>query len=195
MADCTGLITADITLNCADVNASVGVDKDLFIINYDDFDRAATLDASNIDDGTNGNEGGLINIYLTSSSTVADNVFTFEGTDYSVQPTISSEVKEDGNSWFIHTILFTAYNKLSIARNIIEDLGNSRVVAVAVDRSTGLYELFGADQGLKLSSLERAYVGTQTSNFYQITLATPDIAVVRESTVGLLATAIAVATP
>ena len=53
--------------------------------------------------------------------------------------------------------------------------------------------MFGADQGLKLSALERAYVGTQTSNFYQITLATPDVAVVRESTVGLLSVAITTA--
>lgn len=190
MADCLGLITSGIALNCDDVNAAVGVDKDLTLVNYDDFDRESTLATSNVEaDGTNGNEGGLTSIYLKTGAIQ----YTFEGTDYSVQPNVASEVKEDGNSWYLHTILFTSYNKESVARNVIEDLGQSKVIAIARDRSTGLYELFGADQGLKLSALERAYVGTQTSNFYQVTLATPDIAVVRESTIGLLSTDIVTA--
>ena len=47
-------------------------------------------------------------------------------------------------------------------------------------------EVFGMDQGLKLSGLERAYVGAQNSNFYTVTIATPDIAVIREGSVGEL---------
>ena len=90
----------------------------------------------------------------------------------------------------MHSIAFTVYSKTAKDRKTLERLANSRVVAIAVDRSTGLFELFGADQGLKLSGLERAYTGSQTSNFYTVTLATPDIAVIRESTTGLLATAI-----
>lgn len=184
MADCTSTITAGISLDCADINAAVGVNKDLILVNYDDFDRVATLDVANIEaDDTNGNVGGLTNIELKSGATQ----YTFAGTDYSVQPTVSGEVKEDGNTWFLHSLVFTAYNKGAEARAVIEDLAWSKVIAIAVDRSTGLYELFGADQGLKISAIERAYVGTQTSNFYQITLATPDIAVVRESSLGLLA--------
>lgn len=190
MADCTGLIVSGIALNCDDINAAVGVGKDLILVNYSDFDRALTLAAGNIEaDDTNGNIEGLTTIFLKTGAVQ----YVFEGTDYSVQPNVASETKEDGNSWYIHSILFTSYNKDSSARNVIEDLGQSNVVAIAVDRSTGLYELFGADQGLKLSALERAYVGTQTSNFYQVTLATPDIAVVRESSVGLLSVGITTA--
>ena len=190
MADCTGLIVSGISLNCDDINAAVGVGKDLILVNYSDFDRALTLAAGNIEaDDTNGNIEGLTTIFLKTGAVQ----YVFEGTDYSVQPNVASETKEDGNSWYIHSILFTSYNKDSSARNVIEDLGQSNVVAIAVDRSTGLYELFGADQGLKLSALERAYVGTQTSNFYQVTLATPDIAVVRESSVGLLSVGITTA--
>lgn len=190
MADCTGLIVAGIALNCSDINAAVGVDKDLILVNYDDFDRASTLDVANLEAAdTNGNIEGLTTIFLKSGTVQ----YVFEGTDYSVQPNVASETKEDGNSWYIHSILFTSYNKESVARNVIEDLGQSKVIAIAKDRSTGLYELFGADQGLKLSALERAYVGTQTSNFYQITLTTPDVAVVRESSVGLLSVAITTA--
>tara|TARA_R110002050_G_scaffold42586_2_gene102496 strand:- start:1176 stop:1748 length:573 start_codon:yes stop_codon:yes gene_type:complete len=187
MADCASTITEGIGLNCEDINAAIGVDKDLHLYNYADFKRAETLDVSNIEgDDTNSNIGGLSSIFVGTAVTP----HVFEGTDYSVQPSVSSEIKEDGNSWFIHSVLFTAYNKGADARAVIEDLGKSKVVAVCVDRSTGLFELFGADQGLKLSAVERAYTGTQTSNFYQVTLATPDIAVVRESSLGLLAVSV-----
>jgi hypothetical protein len=184
MAECNDLLTGGIEKDCSAINAAVGVDKDLILINYDDFDYAATADASNIEaDDTNGNIDGLTNIVLKSGAMQ----YTFEGTDYSVVPNVTSEVKEDGDSWFIHTVALTVYSKTSQARTILEELANSRVIAVAIDRSTGLYELFGMDQGLKLSAIERAYVGAQNSNFYTVTLATPDIAVIREGNLGLLA--------
>lgn len=187
MSDCAVAITAGISLNCEDINAAIGVDKDLHLYNYDDFKKTETLDSGNFEaNDDNGNTGGLTSIFIKTGVTP----HIFQGTDYSVQPSVSSEIKEDGNSWFIHSVLFTAYNKGADARAVIEDLGNSRVIAVCVDRSTGLFELFGADQGLKLSAVERAYTGTQTSNFYQVTLATPDVAVVRESSLGLLAVSV-----
>jgi hypothetical protein len=187
MADCDGAITGGIALDCATVNAPVGVDKDLILVNYDDFDRTLTLDAANVEaDDTNNNIDGLTNIELKIGAVQ----HVFEGTDYSVIPNITAEVKEDGNSWFIHSLAFTAYSKRSEDRIILEDLAESRVVAIVVDRSTGLFEIFGIDQGLKLTGVERAYTGTQNSNFYTVTLATPDIAVIRESTLGKLAIAI-----
>lgn len=187
MADCDGLIVSGIERDCDTVNAPVGVEKDLILVNYTDFDRILTLDAANVEaDNTNNNEGGLTNIELK----VGAIQHIFEGTDYSVIPNVTSEIKEDGDSWFLHSIAFTVYSKLAKDRKTLEDLAESKVVAIAVDRSTGLYELFGADQGLKLSGLERAYTGSQSSNFYTITLATPDVAVIRESTIGQLAVGI-----
>ena len=185
MADCNPLITAGILRDCDTVTAAVGVDKDLILVNYDDFDRASTLATREIDD-TNGNEGGLTAIELKVGAVQ----YTFEGTDYSVIPAVTPEVKEDGDTWYIHTIAFMVYSKKAADRKTLEALGNSRVVAIAVDRSTGLYELFGADQGLKATGIERTYVGAQNSNFYTVTLATPDIAVMRESSLGELAIAI-----
>lgn len=187
MADCDGLIESGIERDCDTVNAAVGVDKDLILVNYEDFDRVATLLAANREVGdTNNNEGGLTNIELK----VGAIQHIFEGTDYSVIPNVTSEVKEDGDSWFLHSIAFTVYSKLAKDRKTLEDLAESRVIAIAKDRSTGLYEIFGMDQGLKLSGLERAYTGTQNSNFYTITIATPEIAVVRESTIAELAVGI-----
>lgn len=187
MADCSDLITAGILLDCDTINAAVGVDKDLILVNYEDFDAAATKDAGNIEsDDLNGNIGGLSAIELKVGAVQ----YIFEGTDYSVIPNIAAEVKENGDIWYLHTIAFTVYSKKSADRQTLIDLGNSRVIAIALDRSTGLFELFGADQGLKLSAVERAYVGSQNSNFYTVTLATPDIAVIRESTIGQLAVAI-----
>jgi hypothetical protein len=184
MADCDGLISGGIVKDCATINAPVGVDKDLILVNYDDFDRTATLLLANVEaDDTNNNIGGLTNIELKLGAVQ----YIFEGTDYSVIPNVTTEVKEDGNAWFIHSIGFTVYSKRSADRIILEDLGESRVIAIAIDRSTGLKEIFGLDQGLKLTGLERAYTGTQNSNFYTVTIATPDIAVIRESTIGKLA--------
>jgi hypothetical protein len=184
MANCNELLTGGIVRDCDAINAAVGVNKDLILVNYDDFDHAATALIANIEaDDTNNNVDGLTNIELKTGATQ----YTFEGTDYSVVPNVTSEIKEDGDSWFIHTVALTVYSKTSQARKVLEELGGSRVIAIAVDRSTGLYELFGMDQGLKLSAIERAYVGAQNSNFYSVTLATPDIAVIREGSLGMLA--------
>lgn len=181
---CNDLISGGATKDCNSINAPVGVDKDLILVNYDDFDFTATFDAANREaDNTNDNEGGLTTIHLKSGATQ----HTFEGTDYSVVPNVTSEIKEDGDSWFVHSIAFIIYNKTAKARKVIEDLSNSRVIAIAVDRSTGLKELFGAEQGLKLGALERPYTGSQNSNYYMITIQTPDIAVVRESNIAELA--------
>ena len=184
--DCTDLALADIDYVCADITAPVGSDRDLMITPYANFDRANTLTIANREtDDTNKNEDGLSDIFVVAAVAGTD-IFTFTGTDYSVVPTVTSEVKEDGNSWFIHSLLFTAYSKTAKTRKVIEALAGERVIAIAKERSTGLYEVFGTDQGLTLNALERAYVGAQNSNFYQVTIASPDIAVIRESTTGEL---------
>jgi hypothetical protein len=187
MADCNDLLTQGIDVDCDNINAAVGVDKDLILVNYDDFDSVLTGESGNREaDDANNNLDGLTKIFLKTGAVQ----YVFEGTDYSVIPNITGEVKEDGNSWFVHSITLTAYNKSATARKTIEQLAGSRMIAIAVDRSTGLYELFGSDQGLKLSGVERAYVGAQNSNFYTITMATPDIAVIREGSMGELAVGI-----
>jgi len=185
MALCDGLIAAGIARDCNTVNAEVGVDKDLILVNYDDFDKTLSL-ATREADATNNNEGGLTNIQLKVGAVQ----YVFAGTDYSVIPNITAEIKDDGDSMFMHSIAFTVYSKLAKDRKTLEALGSARVIAIAVDRSTGLYELFGMDQGLKLSGLERSYTGSQSSNFYTVSLATPEIAVIRESSIAELAVGI-----
>lgn len=186
MADnCDDLITSGVLLNCDTVNAAVGVEKDLILVNYVDFNKTLSLATREAND-TNGNEGGLTNIELNVGAVQ----YIFEGTDYSVIPNVTAEVKENGDTWYIHSLAFTVYSKKALDRKTLETLGLSKVIAIAVDRSTGLYELFGIDQGLKITGLERAYIGTQNSNFYTVTLATPDIAVMRESSIGELAVGI-----
>lgn len=188
--DCVKLITSGITKNCADITGAIGVEKDLILVNHDEVDVLGTLNALNREaDDTNGNEGGLTAIKLLTGATQ----YTFEGTDYSVVPSVAQEVREDGDSWFIHTVDFKAYSKVALTRKTIETLGRGKVLAIAVDRSTGLYEIFGLEQGLRMSGLDRAYTGSQDSNFYKVTLATPDIAVIRESSIGELAVNIEVA--
>lgn len=185
MAFCDGLITGGIARDCNTLNAPVGVDKDLILVNYEDFDRELTL-ATREQDDTNNNIGGLTAIQLKAGAVQ----HIFEGTDYSVIPNVTSETKEDGDSWFIHSIAFTVYSKKASDRKTLESLAGSKVIAIAIDRSTGLYEIFGIDQGLKLTGLERPYTGSQSSNFYTVTIATPDVAVVRESSIAELAVGI-----
>lgn len=185
---CNYTLAAGVALNCADLTAQIGVGKDLILVNYDEFDKTTSLGTLEADD-TNGNEGGLTNINLLTGAVQ----YTFEGTDYSVVPTIAPEIKEDGAVWFSHSILFTAYSKTALTREIIQSLGGAKVIAIAVDRSTGLYELFGADQGLTMSAVERPYIGSQKSNFYDVTISTPEIGVVKESNMGYLANSIVTA--
>jgi len=40
--------------------------------------------------------------------------------------------------------------------------------------------------GLKVSNIERPYTGAQNSNFYQVTILTPELDVVKESGLGEL---------
>lgn len=189
---CVTTILSGIARDCATVNAAVGVDKDLILVNYDDFDLAETMLIANREttDADN-NLGGLTAIKLKKGAVQ----HIFEGTDYSVIPSVTPEVKEDGDIWYIHSIAFTVYSKKAKDRKTIEALGGSRVIAITKDRSTGLYELFGAVQGLKMSALERVYVGQQNSNFYGLTISTPEIGVVKEPTLGELAVSIITAAP
>lgn len=170
-------ITNGIALDCAVFNESIGVEKDLILINYSDFDFESTSSIYNrqTDDVLN-NLRGLTNIFLKPGATQ----HLFEGTDYSVVPTVSPEVREDGNLWYTHSIAFTVYSKKSEDRETLITLGKSTVIAVTRDRSTGLYELFGMSQGLKVTGIDRAYTGSQNSNFYQVTIATPEINVIKE---------------
>lgn len=185
--DCEGLLTDGILRDCSTVNAAIGVDKDLILVNYEDLNREQTFANANLEtDDTNSNECGLSEIILNAGTVQ----HIFEGTDYSVIPTITTEVRGDGDSWFVHSIAFIVYSKLAKDRKTLIDLGQSTVVAIVRDRSTGLYELLGADQGLKVSALDRTYVGDENSNYYSVTIATPDVAVVREGNIGWLANSI-----
>ena len=96
---CTNIITSGITKDCATVNAAIGVDKDLILVNYEDFDYKKTFDPLNRE--TSGsNIKGLKEIFLK----IGTEQHIFEGTDYSVIPSIIPEVREDGSgTWFSST--------------------------------------------------------------------------------------------
>lgn len=170
-------ITNGIALECEVFYEAIGADKDLILINYEDFDLEQTESILNRQsDDALGNNRGLTDIFLKEGAVQ----YVFEGTDYSVVPTVTPEVREDGNLWYSHSIAFTVYSKKSQDRETLTSLGGSTVIAVTKDRSTGLYELFGMYQGLKVNEISRTYTGSQNSNFYQVTISTPEINVVKE---------------
>ena len=164
-------------------NSEIGVDKDLILIEHKYLDLKATKLQSNREiDNVNNNYKGLSNIILKEGAIL--NVF--EGTDYSVVPSVTPEAREDGSMRYVHSLGFTVFSKTARDRETLIILSKVKVVAVVKDRSTGLYELFGMEQGLRVSGLERAYVGSINSNFYSVTIATPGYYVVKESTIGEL---------
>lgn len=173
--------------DCDTIHSRIGVDKNLILINYADFDLEATLDSSNFEiDNTNRNIKGLSDIKLNPGAVL----YTFEGTEYSVVPTVTPVPLENGTFNYTHSVAFTVYSKKSKDRDTLEQLSSSRVIAVTRDKSTGLYELFGATLGLRVSGIERTYTGSQNSNFYNVTLATPDIYVLAEPSLSKLSVAL-----
>lgn len=181
---CITEIINGVEKDCASINAAIGSDKDLILVNYADFDKALTLAVENREiDDTNSNIEGLTSIILKTGALQ----YLYEGTDYSIVPTVTPEIKEDGDIWYTHQIVFTAYSKLAKDRKTLEDLDGSKVIAITKERSTGLYELFGMDQGLIVSSISREYIGAQKSNFYEVTLSTPEVGIIKESTLAELA--------
>lgn len=180
---CENSIISGIEKDCKNINASIGAEKDLILINYKDFDKLATKSPFNRQlDNDLGNKGGLTDIKLVPDAIQ----YVFEGTDYSVIPNVSPEVREDGSVWYTHSISFTVYSKSAETRETLQSLSKAKVIAVTKDRSTGLFELFGMEVGLKVTGTERAYTGAQSSNFYTVTIATPEIAVIRENSLGEL---------
>lgn len=179
----TNFILNGITKDCNTMNEVIGVDKDLILIDYKYFDLEATKSSLNRQsDNTFNNYKGLTDVKLKEGAVL--NIF--EGAGYSVIPSVTPEVREDGTLWYSHSITFTVFSKLSKDRETLIALGRSKVIAVTKDLSTGLYEVFGMEQGLKVSGMERSYIGAQNSNFYSVTIATPEIYVIKESTLGEL---------
>jgi hypothetical protein len=179
----TNFILNGITRDCNSENDAIGVDKDLILIDYKYLNLEATKSSLNRQsDNTFNNYKGLTDIKLKTGAVL--NIF--EGAGYSVIPSVTPEVREDGTLWYNHSITFTVFSKLSKDRETLMTLGRSKVLAVVKDLSTGLYEVFGLEQGLKVSGMERSYVGSANSNFYSVTIATPPMYVIKESTLGEL---------
>lgn len=180
-------ILSGIKKDCDTINSRIGVDKDLILINYSDFDLEATEASSNIEiSNVNLNIKGLSDIKLKSGAAL----YVFEGTEYSVVPSVAPVALENGKFNYKHSINFTVYSKLSKDRDTLETLSESRVIAVTKDKSTGLYEVFGMHLGLRVTGIERAYIGSQNSNFYTVTIATPDIYVLAEPSLSKLSVAL-----
>lgn len=177
------LITSGILKNCDSIYDTIGVDKDLILVNYIDFNSEITLSEENkVLDPEGINYRGISKIILNENA----KRYVFEGLNNSVIPSITSEEREDGKMMYSHEVSFIAYSKSSQDREIMESLSKSKVIAITKDLSTGLYELFGGKVGLSLKSISRQYTGSQNSNFYSITLGTSDIAVLKEDAMGKL---------
>jgi hypothetical protein len=174
----TSLITSGIGIDCDfSVGKAVGVEKDLILGNYEDFKRELTLSEERESDDTNNNKDGLRRVEFKDATVL----HTFKGKQNSVVPGFSAQELEDGRIVYTHSLNFTVFNKTSEARHNLMNLSSARLVAITVDKSTGLFEIFGIDRGLKLNNISREYVGSQSSNYFQVSLTTPSQAVLKET--------------
>ncbi len=176
MANYNELITRGISLDCSSIYAPIGVEKDLIVANYSDLDKEATLNSRETDE-SNENLGGLTKIVFKEGS----KIYLIKGRENSIAPKVSSEEREDGKKKYTHSLSFTVFSKRAYDKKSLEKFADSRVVAITIDKSTGLYELFGIDRGLEISSISREYTGSQNSNFYSISMSTPSRAKLKEN--------------
>ncbi len=179
------LLTSGIDKDCGNINAIIGVEKDLILVNYSDFDRDLTMSLRDVDD-SNGNKDGISIIQFYEGTVL----YIFQGTEFSVNPSFKMTKGENNTTKYTHSIGFTVYSKSSATRNTLMELSGAHVLAIVVDRSTGLYEIFGADRGLYMGDLSRTYNGSQQSNFYSVGIETPPNSFLKESTMGELASGI-----
>ena len=185
------LITSGILKNCDSIYDIIGVDKDLILVNYVDFNVDLTLSKVNkVLESEDINYKGISRIILNANA----QTYFFNGSYNSVAPTITPELREDNKMRYSHEITFIAYSKTAEDRKMMESLSKSKVIAITKDLSTGLYELFGAKVGLTFKSISRQYSGAQNSNFYSITLGTADTAILKEDTMGELSEKIILST-
>jgi len=133
----------------------------------------------------NASSNVLNKIIVSNSNYISTNYF-FDAVEHSVIPNVTSEQNDLGQTVYKHSITFTIFDKSASARKIIESLGNGLVIATVEDNVSGLKTAFGLEQGLALESVERQYIGSQASNFYKVTLSTPDIVALKESHVGMI---------
>lgn len=149
---CISNITGAITYDC--LGGAVGI-ADLLLINYSDIQSVSV-------------SAGVATVTLTSTGKPVRVASIRKGANATEAPRIN----ENAPNAIEQAVNFTVYKKTTAENVFINNILNSRLVAVAKMVETGVYRIYGCNYGLEITGLEES--ANENGGFTAITLTTPE---------------------
>nr|DAE54747.1 MAG TPA: hypothetical protein [Caudoviricetes sp.] len=149
---CISNITGAITYDC--LGGAVGI-ADLLLINYSDIQSVSVT-------------AGVATIALTPTGKTIRVASIRKGANATEAPRIN----ENAPNAIEQAVNFTVYKKTTAENIFVNNILNSRLVAVAKMVETGVYRIYGCNYGLEITGLEES--ANENGGFTAITLTTPE---------------------
>ena len=149
---CISNITGAITYDC--LGGAVGI-ADLLLINYSDIQSVSVT-------------AGVATVALTPTGKTIRVASIRKGANATEAPRIN----ENAPNAIEQAVNFTVYKKTAAENIFVNNILNSRLVAVAKMVETGVYRIYGCNFGLEITGLEES--ANENGGFTAITLTTPE---------------------
>ena len=149
---CISNITGVITYDC--LGGAVGI-ADLLLINYSDIQSVSVT-------------AGVATVALTPTGKTIRVASIRKGANATEAPRIN----ENAPNAIEQAVNFTVYKKTAAENIFVNNILNSRLVAVAKMTETGVYRIYGCNYGLEITGLEES--ANENGGFTAITLTTPE---------------------
>lgn len=149
---CISNITGAITYDC--LGGAVGI-ADLLLINYSDIQSVSVT-------------AGVATVALTPTGKAIRVASIRKGANATEAPRIN----ENAPNAIEQAVNFTVYKKTAAENIFVNNILNSRLVAVAKMVETGVYRIYGCNYGLEITGLEES--ANENGGFTAITLTTPE---------------------
>ena len=149
---CISNITGAITYDC--LGGAVGI-ADLLLINYSDIQSVSVT-------------AGVATVALTPTGKTIRVASIRKGANATEAPRIN----ENAPNAIEQAVNFTVYKKTTAENIFVNNILNSRLVAVAKMVETGVYRIYGCNYGLEITGLEES--ANENGGFTAITLTTPE---------------------
>lgn len=149
---CISNITGAITYDC--LGGAVGI-ADLLLINYSDIQSVSVT-------------AGVATVALTPTGKTIRVASIRKGAN----ATEASRINENAPNAIEQAVNFTVYKKTAAENIFVNNILNSRLVAVAKMVETGVYRIYGCNYGLEITELEES--ANENGGFTAITLTTPE---------------------
>lgn len=149
---CISNIAGAITYDC--LGGAVGI-ADLLLINYSDIQSVSVT-------------AGVATVALTPTGKTIRVASIRKGANATEAPRIN----ENAPNAIEQAVNFTVYKKTAAENIFVNNILNSRLVAVAKMVETGVYRIYGCNYGLEITGLEES--ANENGGFTAITLTTPE---------------------